>query len=304
MNPALPGPRDVQPYQWSRPLDAVSLVALVDREVTYDREIALIETADLYAEIRQICGPLLIWWTIDLWGFETWRSAVPMGPMPAKGPASAWEQGFNEFPPGGLWAGLSNAGIRTSRLKMRVTYDGGVGVPRWIDVDVGPGRPFSILAPYVRVGLLVPAGTVRKRPTNPPILLPGPGQSCVDMEVAGHVTGSYAPGGSHHATLSQRLVVAANQDRTVQIPPAASSLRVFQASAGTIAPLRWIQGVASNQATPSAATLGPELGSITFRPGQRNTEELGVPGLATHVATTAADSPGARDLLFVWGITP
>jgi len=304
MDPALPGPRDVNPYQWSRPLDAVSLVSLVDRETVYDREIALVETADLYAQIRKVCGPLLIWWTIDLWGFETWRSAVPAGAMPAKGPVTAWQAGQNEFPVGGVWPGRSNSGIRTSRAKMRVTYDGGVGVSRWVDVDVGPGRPFSILAPYVRVGLLVPAGTVRKRPTNPPILVPGPGQSCVDMDIAGHVTGSYAPGGNRHATLSQRLVVADNQSRTVQIPPAATSLRVWQTSTGTIQPLRWIQGVPSNQATPSAATLGPELGSITFRPGQRNTEEVSVPGLATHVASEATDAPTGRDLLFVWGISP
>jgi len=304
MKAALPGPRDVSPYQWCRPLDAVDLVSVVDRETLFDREIALCETADLYAHVRNVDQPLLIWWTIDLWGFETWRSAVPLGAMPKDGPKSAWLQGRNEFPPGGLWPGVSNAGIRTTRVKMRVTYDGGVGVPRWVDVDVGPGRPFSILAPYVRVGLLVPDRTARKRPTNPPVLVPGPGQSTVDITVAGHVTGSYVPAGERHATLSQRLVVAANQDRTIQIPPAATSLRVYQTSAGTIAPLRWIQGVSSNQAAPSAATLGGELGTISFRPGQRNTEEIGVPGLATHVASTAEDSPGARELLFSWGISP
>lgn len=296
---SLPGPRDVSPYQWHQPLQQRAFVSALSDTTTYDREVAnWVETPDLSARAVDASRPTLIWWTIDTFGFECWRTAGP--PMAFNGPENSWRTGLNEFPAGGIWPARTNAGIRTCRFKLRIRYQSDTGLTRVVDTDVGQGRPISVLTTYVRVSLLVAHNTIEKKAGQTDAIVPGDGERIVDSILGGRVIGSYSSHGSPIATFSQIIDVAADTVRTHQIPAGAVAVRVYQTAAGTIAPLQWVQGVASDTANPSAAFLGPALGEITFRPGQRNTESMTVPGLATHIATTAPDV--ARRLFFVWEI--
>lgn len=176
-----------------------------------------------------------LWWQIDLWGKEVRRFIGAPGTLP---PLTKGQ--------------INNDGVCNTTLKARIEFE--TTTARVLDVDIGPGTHFSILASSVSVYLLQPKGY---RSIQGPLgsqTAKGPGL-ITDTIVSASAYSSVSIQGEHTATFTQ-YVAQNNGDAQIDIPVpcGAKFVSIFRSpSTGNPAALEWLQ----------AEDLFPQANAIT-----------------------------------------
>ena len=245
------------------------------------------------------------WWTVQLYGYE--RALVSEGPDTVS-PLSR--------------DNLINLAQPTTRLKARVITED-MEVPRYVDVDIGPGIRLAVCGANVRVEPLVPAisipalGVGRQSRVAP---LPCAttafievdknnrtqtvqyglnGGITVDALVSASLTPCHAPIGDRKATLTYRAVATPDDPIPLPfmaVPPGAKYVTIYNDDIN-LANWQWYE------TTDPTGTLGAGvLSDIVWGTGPApNVVHLAVPGLAQYLGRPAAavQDPFAR-FTIIW----
>lgn len=241
--------------------------------------------------------PMPLWWTVELWGFETVQnSTVGLVSNLFESPALAWQPDN----PGG---GPPNA-TRHTHLKARVFYMNNSGYTRWIDVDIGNGTRFSVQADQVFVGLLVPPdAVVVGQGTRTKSTFRGniePDENLAQALVGGTVSLSpYSTNGRNICTNTEQIVIPADSAASVAIPPAAKRVQVYAQKTGTIPDPCWQTGIRRNPGDLFEPGF-PDSGALFIDPAARRTlSQIDIPQHASAIVIPTV-SEDERLLTFVF----
>ena len=216
-----------------------------------------------------------VWWTVDLWALEVTRF-VPLG-----GSVPALTRGE-----------VNSQGRRFSRLKARVSYE--KVLSHSMDIDVGTGVRFSVLANSVRVSVLTPP-TFRlsgDKMIGPQL---GPG-TVLDTIIAASCYESDSPVGEKSATFSQYVIrVSSNAvEQDIPVPPAAKYVTVYPSppDPGNV-PLEWMQ-------IGAAGALLLPAGTIDFPASTRRVDKIAVPQGVDTLRIPAGAALAPRGWNIIW----
>ena len=223
---------------------------------------------DEYGDLLYAHAMSPTWWTVDLYGIELARF-IPAGDPPVT-PA---DQSF-----------LISNGQRFTRLKARVSWEN-MQVPREVDIDIGTGTRFSILANNLRIKLLIPkgqrfqeVGTVVNTVRSDGLQF-GPGL-VLDAMVGASVYPCFAPLSNRYPTFTQRIAQLSAVDVPpgvfpieIPTPPAAKYLSIYPTGDPFLIPWTW-QSVLG-QAVAGAVPFGtidydPAISAVVRRPVPQN----------------------------------
>lgn len=245
-----------------------------------------LDSKDLSVGRSRMPANQLTWWTIEAWGFEQCRSLVG-DPVPEQSPSTGWESGSGDSPPGGVYPGGQLPTVRSTHLQLRLRYTNNARFSRVIDIDIGAGIRVAILAPYVRVGLLLPKGAKPKKAGRGAALDAIPEGACeCHVAVAGRITGSASMIGSRAATRTRTVSVQESEVRAFQRAAGSVAIQVFQDTPVAAGPFDFLSSLSIGAG--NAAVFGPSVGQLDFIAGMRHTFEVAWPATATHLATQQA----------------
>lgn len=199
--------------------------------VTVDVDFAMQSTPpnlDTYGDLLFAKADAPTWWTIDLWGREI-TTLVPVG--------AATVQPLSQ-------SALVNQGQRFTRLKARVQWEN-MQVMREVDIDIGPGTRFSVLANAVRVVLLIPSeqrwlevGTVVNQSQGINLPVGGGGGLATNAFVGASIYPCFSPLPNRYPTFTNMVAQLATINAGVvdpveiQVPPASKYVTIYQSAPG------------------------------------------------------------------------
>ena len=242
-----------------------------------------------FGDLLSVHAPTPSWWTVDLWGYTIARF-LEQG-SPAVGPASAGT--------------LLNDGQRFTHCKGRVTWEN-TQFARSVDVDIGTGTRFSILANAVRVELLMPNGqgmvevgtTTNTANSNNSTYTDG---LIVDTAIGGSAYPCFAPLSNRYPTFTQTVrqleetsagaVVPINVD----VPPAAKYLTIYPDGDPLLTPWEWL--IVNPLPGPTAGAL--PIGPIPYDPATSIVHRRQVPQNVS-VIQMPVGGPVNRTWTLVW----
>ncbi len=242
--------------------------------------------------------PRPLWWTVELWGFETVQEPiVGLVSNLFESPERAWQ-------PDNPSGGPPNA-TRHTHLQARVFYMNNSEYTRWIDVDIGSGTRLSVQADQVFVGLLVPPDALPvSRGSRNKTTFTGnldDGERLTQALVGGTISLSpYSTNGRNICTNTKQVLIPSDAVNTViPIPPAAKRVQVYAQKDGAIPDPCWQTGIM--RAPADVFTPGfPDSGALFIDPTARRTlNQIDIPQHASAIVVpTPSEEP--RILTFVF----
>jgi hypothetical protein len=212
------------------------------------------------------------WWTVNLWGVELVRF-LTVG-SPAQQPLSQ--------------SALLANGQRFTRLKARVQWEN-MQLLREVDVDIGTGTRFPILANNLRIMLLIPQsqrfqemGTVVNTvATNNTMLTNG---LLIDSMVGASAYPCFAPLSNRYPTFTQLIAqlafgeVGVVAPIEVPVPPAAKYLSIYPSGDPALIPWVWFTTpIAAGGAAVGTIFYDPTISAVVRRPIPQNVSTIVMP---------------------------
>lgn len=188
-------------------------------------------------------------------------------------------------------AGLN--ATRRTQFQLRVFASDGVDLRRF---EMDANQSLAIVAQQVCIDWIGPPGTQDVSVVSEGVLRTGLVQDCFLGVALSRIEGT--PGANSTAILTKHVFVPADTQVSVEIPPYACSVVIYQEPTIGNAAVMWTQTAGD----VNSASGGLSMGSLPFIPGRRRTDPESIVGNSTHLQSDV-DTEG-RFFTLVWTIRP